>query len=71
MHDSSVFRIIKDLEPSGREEFEITDVNNEYIRKSELTYAVLKGWWTDAGTPAGKLKASMLVGLAKGVTFHA
>ena len=35
-----------------------------------MTYDVLKGWWTDAGTPASKLKASILVALAKGVTFH-
>jgi hypothetical protein len=35
-----------------------------------MTYEVLGGWWTDAGTPASKLKASILVALEKGVTFH-
>ncbi len=36
-----------------------------------MTFDVLSGWWTDAGTPPSKLKASILVALAKGVTFHA
>ncbi|MBI5393968.1 MAG: NTP transferase domain-containing protein [Verrucomicrobia bacterium] len=50
MYDSAVFEAIKTLKPSGRGELEITDVNNAYIRKGLLTYDVLKGWWTDAGT---------------------
>lgn len=50
MYDSSVFDIIPSLKPSGRGELEITDVNNEYIRRDQLTYSILKGWWTDAGT---------------------
>jgi glucose-1-phosphate thymidylyltransferase len=48
--DSSVFEIIRTLKPSGRGELEITDVNNEFIRKGALHSEVLKGWWTDAGT---------------------
>lgn len=71
MYDTDVFDFIKGLEPSARGELEITDVNNAYIRESQVTYDVLKGWWTDAGTPPSKLKASILVALAKGVTFHA
>ncbi len=50
MYDSSVFKIIKTLKPSYRGELEITDVNNEYIRRGALTSDVLAGWWTDAGT---------------------
>ncbi|XEC97563.1 sugar phosphate nucleotidyltransferase [Paenibacillus tarimensis] len=50
MYDSRVFDIVKTLKPSGRGELEITDVNNEYIKADELTYDVLQGWWTDAGT---------------------
>lgn len=50
MYDSSVFDIIKTLKPSHRNELEITDVNNEYIRRGQLTLDRLKGWWTDAGT---------------------
>jgi glucose-1-phosphate thymidylyltransferase len=48
--DSEVFGICKSLRPSGRGELEITDVNNAYLRRSDLTYEVLQGWWTDAGT---------------------
>ena len=71
MYDQRVFEIIAGLKPSARGELEITDVNNDYIEAGELTYDVLNGWWTDAGTPPSKLKASILVALAKGVTFHA
>ena len=49
MYDATVFDIIKELEPSGRGELEITDVNNAYIRNGTMTSDVLKGWWGDAG----------------------
>jgi glucose-1-phosphate thymidylyltransferase len=61
MYDPDVFRIIKTLKPSHRGELEITDVNNEYIRKGTLTYSYLEGWWTDAGTFDSLLRASNLV----------
>jgi len=50
MYDNRVFDIIKKIKPSARGEYEITSVNNEYIKNNELTYDVLKGEWTDAGT---------------------
>lgn len=50
MYDDQVFNIIKQLKPSHRGELEISDVNNKYIKDSLLTYDVLDGWWTDAGT---------------------
>jgi glucose-1-phosphate thymidylyltransferase len=71
MYDAAVFEIIAGLEPSDRGELEITEVNNAYIQRGGLSYDILSGWWTDAGTPPSKLKASILVALAKGVTFHA
>ena len=49
MYDGAVFDIIKTLEPSARGELEITDVNNSYIHKGNMTYEILKGWWADAG----------------------
>ena len=61
MYDEKVFEIIKSLKPSGRGEFEITDVNNAYIRKNELEFDVLKGWWTDSGTYDSLLRANQLV----------
>lgn len=60
MYDSQVFDIIKTLKPSRRGELEITDVNNAYIRKKQLTYDILDGWWTDAGTFNSLLKANNL-----------
>ncbi len=57
-YDAGVFDIIRTLTPSGRGELEITDVNNAYIRKGQLTYDVLEGWWTDAGTFDSLVRAS-------------
>jgi len=50
-YPSSVFNIIKRLRPSSRGELEITSVNNEYLLRHELEYGVLKGFWSDCGTP--------------------
>jgi glucose-1-phosphate thymidylyltransferase len=71
MYDGRVFDIVSTLEPSARGELEITDVNNAYIASGEMAFDVLPGWWADAGTHASKLKASFLVALTRGVTFHA
>ncbi len=60
-YDRTVFEIIRELVPSDRNELEITDVNNTYIDRGELTWAELDGWWTDAGTFPSLLKASNLV----------
>ncbi|HKS39923.1 MAG TPA: sugar phosphate nucleotidyltransferase [Blastocatellia bacterium] len=61
MYDNRVFDIIKTLKPSGRGELEITDVNNAYIEAGDLTWDVINGWWTDAGTFESLLHASNLV----------
>ncbi len=61
MYDKQVFDIINTLQPSGRGEMEITDVNNAYIKKGQLSYDMLDGWWTDSGTFDSLLKASNLV----------
>jgi len=60
-YDATVFDVIKTLVPSGRGELEITDVNNHYIRRGEMTWNELNGWWTDAGTFESLLLASNLV----------
>jgi glucose-1-phosphate thymidylyltransferase len=60
-YDATVFDIIKTLVPSGRGELEITDVNNHYIDRDEMTWNELEGWWTDAGTFESLLRASNLV----------
>ena len=61
MYDAEVFQIIKTLKPSARGELEITDVNNAYIARGEMTWDELDGWWTDAGTFESLLRASNLV----------
>ncbi|MFA5554217.1 MAG: sugar phosphate nucleotidyltransferase [Phycisphaerae bacterium] len=60
-YDNTVFEIIKTLKPSGRGEYEITDVNNVYITKRQLNYDILDGWWSDAGTFESLTKANELV----------
>ena len=60
-YDATVFEVIKTLVPSGRDELEITDVNNHYIHRGEMTWNKLDGWWTDAGTFESLLLASNLV----------
>lgn len=61
LYDNSVFEKIKRLKPSGRGELEITDVNNFYVQEGTLTWQVLEGWWTDAGTFQSLLLANALV----------
>jgi glucose-1-phosphate thymidylyltransferase len=61
MYDRRVFDVNKTLEPSDRGELEITDVNNWFIRDGSMTYEVLDGWWTDAGTFESLLKAATMV----------
>lgn len=60
-YDNSVFDKIRRLKPSARGELEITDVNNLYIEEGTLTYEVLEGWWTDAGTFESLLRANNFV----------
>ena len=61
MYDGEVYDIVRTLKPSGRGELEITDVNNAYIERNEMTWDKLEGWWTDAGTFESLLRASNLV----------
>ena len=49
MYDAEVFEIVKTLQPSGRGELEITDVNNAYIDRGEMEYDAIAGFWGDAG----------------------
>jgi glucose-1-phosphate thymidylyltransferase len=61
LYDAAVFQKIRRLKPSGRGELEITDVNNFYLEEGNLTYEILDGWWTDAGTFESLLRANNLV----------
>jgi len=49
LYDGDVWDVIPSLEPSGRGELEITDVNNWYVEQSTMEYEILDGFWGDAG----------------------
>ncbi|MFL0376188.1 sugar phosphate nucleotidyltransferase [Paenibacillus amylolyticus] len=66
MFDHTVFEIVKTLKPSDRGELEITDVNNAYIEREQLSFDILQGWWTDAGTHPSLARANEL---AKDIVF--
>jgi glucose-1-phosphate thymidylyltransferase len=61
MYDADVFDICRTLVPSKRGELEITDVNNAYLKRGDLTWDLLEGWWTDAGTITSLYRANRLV----------
>lgn len=61
LYDERVFDIVKTLKPSDRGELEITDVNNAYVKEGTMSWEMLDGWWTDAGTFESLLRASVLV----------
>ena len=60
-YDATVFDRVRTLKPSGRGEFEITDVNNSYLRDSQLSYDKIDGGWTDAGTFESLWRATKMV----------
>ncbi|MBI3313336.1 MAG: NTP transferase domain-containing protein [Candidatus Omnitrophica bacterium] len=61
MYDANVFNIVHTLKPSARGELEITDVNNHYLKKGQLEYDTLEGYWTDAGTFESLYRANRLL----------
>ncbi|TLS37477.1 sugar phosphate nucleotidyltransferase [Pseudalkalibacillus caeni] len=61
MYDDEVFENIEKIQPSKRNELEITDVNNLYIKNSQLQYDILKGWWIDAGTHESLYQATKFI----------
>ena len=61
VYDNKVFDIIKTLKPSGRGELEITDVNNAYVQQGKMSFSMLDGYWSDAGTFESLHRASTIV----------
>jgi len=61
LYDNRVFDFIKKLKPSARGEYEITDLNNIYLKEGTLSYYQTKGEWIDAGTFDSLLKANNLI----------
>ena len=60
-YDAKVFDIIRTLKPSARGELEITHVNQHYIDAGRMSYDIIEGWWTDAGTFESLGRADKLV----------
>lgn len=61
LYDNNVFSIIETLKPSARGELEITDVNNAYLKRNQMNFDIVKGYWTDAGTFESLFRANYLV----------
>ena len=59
IYDAQVFNYIRTLAPSARGELEITDVNNCYLRDGKLSWALLEGFWSDAGTFESLVRVSV------------
>jgi glucose-1-phosphate thymidylyltransferase len=59
VYDKEVFSVINKMEPSDRNELEITDVNNWYAKKGLLEYEKIEGYWNDAGTFDSLLESSV------------
>ena len=62
-YDNSVVEIAKNIKPSPRGEFEITDINKEYLRQGKLKVGVLSRGtaWLDTGTFASLMQAGQFV----------
>ena len=69
MYDSKVFDFIRKLKVSRRGEYEITDINNMYLKEGALTCDILKGYWTDCGTCESLLRANILVAKKQGINL--
>jgi glucose-1-phosphate thymidylyltransferase len=61
MYDPHVFEVIRNIKPSERGELEITSVNNWYVVHNAMTYDIINGDWTDAGTFESLLYANQML----------
>ena len=61
MFDNKVFDIIPTLKPSKRGELEIADVLKPYLENNDLSFSIINGYWTDAGTLEALYHASTII----------
>lgn len=65
IYDSRVFDVIKALKPSARNEYEVTDLNNFYVKEKTMSYYKVRGKWIDAGTFDSLLEANVFASKKK------
>ena len=61
LYSHDVFDKISCLKPSTRNELEVTDLNNMYIREGKMDFEIINGFWSDAGTFSSLFNASEFV----------
>jgi len=61
MYDHQVFEVIQNIKPSERGELEITSVNNWFVEHASMTYDIIEGEWTDAGTFESLMYANQML----------
>lgn len=59
--DKDVFDILDTLKPSARGEMEVTDIIDVYIKRKEIDYRKLNGYWIDMGSPDNLLEAANFI----------
>ncbi len=61
LYDNNVFNFINSLKPSKRGEYEITDINNMYIKEGKMDHQIIDGFWSDAGTLESLYQSSSFI----------
>ena len=61
IYDSTLWDKIETITPSARGEYEITDIQNLYLKEKTLRFDVVQGFWSDAGTYDSLLESAIHV----------
>ncbi|NQV89563.1 MAG: glucose-1-phosphate thymidylyltransferase [Parcubacteria group bacterium] len=61
LFDEKYFEAFKNIDPSPRGEYEITDIITWYIRNGKVGHEEITGWWKDTGTPDALIEGNALI----------
>ncbi len=61
LFDEKFFEAFKQVQPSARGEYEITDVITWYIENARVGHEIITGWWKDTGTPDALIEGNALI----------